>query len=46
MKMRLEFISVNARIAYCASVNVQRLRIVSVEKYYKLFSNYYKKVIY
>lgn len=44
--MRLEFISVNAGIAYCANVNVQRLHIVSVEKYHKLFSNYYKKVIY
>lgn len=34
MKMRLEFISVNAGIAYCASLNVQRLCIVSMEKYY------------
>lgn len=46
MKIRLEFISVIARIAYCASVNVQRLHIVSMKKYYELFPNYYKKVIY
>jgi len=41
MEMGFEFISsVNARIAYCASVNVQGLHIVSLEKYCKLFSNY------